>query len=76
MWGYALLHVPAGWMGDRYGARRVLAAIVILWSAFTAATALAWNLASIMVLRFLFGAAEAGATPGGFPQPRAVGSGR
>jgi MFS family permease len=64
VWGYALLHVPAGWMGDRYGARRVLAGIVVLWSAFTAATALAWNLASIMVLRFLFGAAEAGATPG------------
>ena len=63
VWGYALLHVPAGWLGDRFGARRVLAAIVLLWSAFTAATAMAWNLASLLVVRFLFGAAEAGATP-------------
>jgi MFS family permease len=63
VWGYALFHVPAGWLGDRVGARRVLAGIVVLWSAFTAATALAWNLASLLAIRFLFGAAEAGATP-------------
>ena len=63
VWGYALFHVPSGWLGDRIGARRVLAAIVVLWSAFTAATALAWNLTSLMVIRFLFGAAESGATP-------------
>ncbi len=63
VWGYALLHLPAGWMGDRFGARRVLTAIVVLWSGFTAATAGAWSLASLLVVRFLFGASEAGATP-------------
>jgi MFS family permease len=63
VWGYALFNIPGGWLCDRYGARRVLAAIVVLWSAFTAATAAAWNLASLFVIRFLFGAAEAGATP-------------
>jgi MFS family permease len=63
VWGYALFHVPAGWLGDRLGARRVLAGIVTLWSAFTAATALAWNLPSLLAIRFLFGAAEAGAAP-------------
>jgi predicted MFS family arabinose efflux permease len=63
VWGYALLHIPSGALGDRFGARRVLAVIVLLWSAFTAATAAAWNLASLLVIRFLFGAAEAGATP-------------
>ena len=61
--GYALFHVPAGWLGDRFGARRVLAAIVVLWSAFTCLTAAAWNLPSLLVIRFLFGAAEAGAAP-------------
>ncbi len=64
VWGYALFHIPAGWMTDRYGARRLLAGIVVLWSGFTAATAAAWNLASLLTVRFLFGAAEAGATPG------------
>jgi MFS family permease len=63
VWGYALFHIPAGWLGDRFGARRVLAAIVVLWSAFTAATGCAWNLVSMLAIRFLFGAAEAGATP-------------
>jgi MFS family permease len=63
VWGYALFHVPSGWLGDRFGARRVLSIIVVLWSAFTAATAAAWSLASLLVVRFLFGAAESGATP-------------
>ena len=63
VWGYALFHVPMGWLGDRLGPRRVLAAIVVLWSASTACTALAWNFASLLAIRFLFGAAEAGAAP-------------
>ena len=63
VWGYALFHLPAGWLGDRFGPRRVLAGIVLLWSAFTGTTAAAWNLASMVAIRFAFGAAEAGATP-------------
>jgi len=63
VWGYALVNLPAGALGDRYGARRVLSGIVVLWSVFTAATAAAWNLLSLLAIRFLFGAAEGGATP-------------
>jgi MFS family permease len=63
VWGYALLNIPAGALGDRYGPRRVLTGIVLLWSLFTAATAAAWSLLSLLVIRFLFGAAEAGASP-------------
>src|SRR5208337_3287256 len=36
--GYALFEVPGGWMGDRWGSRRVIAGIVLWWSAFTALT--------------------------------------
>jgi MFS transporter, ACS family, glucarate transporter len=36
--GYALFEVPGGWMGDRWGARRVLTRIVVWWSVFTALT--------------------------------------
>ncbi|HTT65248.1 MAG TPA: MFS transporter [Bryobacteraceae bacterium] len=64
VWGYALLNLPAGALCDRYGARRMLTAIVLLWSAFTALTAAAWDLISLLGIRFLFGAAESGATPG------------
>src|SRR5687768_5605130 len=42
-WSYALFQIPGGWLGDRFGPRRVLPVIVIWWSVFTAATALAWN---------------------------------
>jgi MFS family permease len=61
---YALFQIPGGWMADRFGPRRVLTAIIIYWSAFTMATALAWNSASLIVIRFMFGTGEAGAFPG------------
>jgi MFS family permease len=60
---YALFEIPAGWLGDRRGPRRVLMRVVVLWSFFTAATGWAWNLASMIVCRFLFGAGEAGCFP-------------
>ncbi|MHB1423460.1 MAG: MFS transporter [Gemmataceae bacterium] len=40
--GYLLLEVPGGWMGDRWGSRRVLAGIVLTWSLFTALTGCVW----------------------------------
>jgi ACS family glucarate transporter-like MFS transporter len=62
-WGYALFEVPGGWLGDRIGARKVLTRIVLWWSFFTAATGWTWNLGSLVVTRFLFGAGEAGCFP-------------
>jgi ACS family glucarate transporter-like MFS transporter len=41
----------------------VLAQIVLAWSAFTALTGAAWNVPSLYVIRFLFGAGEAGCFP-------------
>jgi len=62
-WAYALFQIPGGWLGDRFGPRRALASIVIWWSLFTGATALAWSAGSMLVVRFLFGMGEAGAFP-------------
>jgi MFS family permease len=62
-WGYALCQIPGGWLGDKIGPRRALTLIVSWWSLFTSATALAWNFASLIVFRFLFGVGEAGAFP-------------
>jgi MFS family permease len=36
--GYTLFEVPGGWLGDRWGSRRVLLRIVLWWSLFTALT--------------------------------------
>ena len=60
---YGLFEVPTGRLGDRFGGRFVLTRIVIWWSVFTALTGAAWGLASLLVIRFLFGAGEAGAYP-------------
>jgi MFS family permease len=63
VFGYALFHVPVGWLGDRFGARKTLAATSLAWSLATSSTALAWSFPSLVILRFFFGAGEAGATP-------------
>jgi ACS family glucarate transporter-like MFS transporter len=69
---YGLFEIPTGWWGDRYGPRRVLIRIVLWWSFFTALTGLVgWRVAGVtfggltllVVVRFLFGAGEAGAFP-------------
>jgi sugar phosphate permease len=64
VWAYAIFQVPGGWLSDRFGARPVLATIVAYWSVMTAATAMATGWVSFVVIRFLFGAGEAGAFPG------------
>jgi ACS family glucarate transporter-like MFS transporter len=60
---YGLFAVPAGRWGDRKGPRSVLAQIVFAWSVFTALTGAATGLITMVLVRFLFGAAEAGAFP-------------
>ena len=60
---YSLFEIPSGWLGDVRGPRRVLTRIVLWWSAFTMLTGAARGLASLAVIRFLFGAGEAGAFP-------------
>jgi len=60
---YAAFEIPSGALGDRIGPRRVLTRIVLWWSAFTAATGLARSYPVLLVVRFLFGAGEAGAFP-------------
>jgi ACS family glucarate transporter-like MFS transporter len=60
---YALFEIPMGLLGDKLGVRRVLAQIVLAWSLFTALTGAAWSVTSLWVIRFLFGAGEAGCFP-------------
>jgi ACS family glucarate transporter-like MFS transporter len=72
--GYAVFHLPGGWLADRFGPRRVLAAAILWFSVFTAATAIAPSLPvvswlgaanSFMVVRFVMGLGEAAALPVG-----------
>jgi ACS family glucarate transporter-like MFS transporter len=61
---YALFEIPSGAMADRLGARSVLTRIVLWWSIFTSMTGMVSNFFVLMLVRFCFGAGEAGAYPG------------
>ena len=60
---HAAFEIPSGYMGDRWGPRRVLMRIVLWWSFFTAATGWAFNFLSLFLTQLLFGAGEAGCFP-------------
>jgi len=60
---YSIFEIPSGWLGDTRGPRLVLTRIVLWWSGFTMLTAAARGFASLLSIRFLFGAGEAGAFP-------------
>lgn len=76
MVAYGAFEVITGHWGDRFGSRRVLTRIVLWWSAFTALTGCIYffslevggvvvfnSFVLLLLVRFLFGAGEAGALP-------------
>src|ERR1035438_270916 len=60
---YAVFEIPSGILGDQIGPRRVLTRIVLWWSAFTALTGSVSQYWFLVLVRFCFGAGEAGAYP-------------
>ncbi|OLL28895.1 MFS transporter [Burkholderia sp. SRS-W-2-2016] len=69
-WAYVLSQLPAGWLLDRFGARRVYAASIFSWSLFTLLQSSIGVFGSagaavtaLFVLRFAMGAAESPAFP-------------
>lgn len=60
--GFAIMTLVGGYLADRFGPRRVLFLVMLLWSIFTGMTAVAWSLVSLICLRTAFGLAE-----GSFP---------
>ena len=62
-WSYALGQIPAGWLGDRFGPKRVLTAIMSWWSIAAMMTGAALGLGSLFAARFFLGLGEAGAFP-------------
>ena len=61
--GYALFQVPSGKLADRYGPRKVMSLVCVVWSVFTALTGVVRGLYPLIGLRFLFGMGEAGGYP-------------
>lgn len=82
-WAYAALHVPAGYLADRWPVSRVLGWSVVFWSAAGASTALARGFGTLMASRAALGIGEAFNWPCALrvtanilpPEDRALGNG-
>lgn len=62
--GYLLAQIPATLLTHKFGARRMIAGIMIAWGLIAAAMALISDTTSFYTLRFLLAIAEAGMIPG------------
>jgi MFS family permease len=61
---YLALQVPGALLVERWSARRMISATMILWGSLTVLTALVHTPLQLYVARFVLGAAEAGFFPG------------
>jgi MFS transporter, ACS family, tartrate transporter len=61
---YVALQVPGALLVERWSARRMISATMIVWGSLTALTALVHTPVQLYLARFVLGAAEAGFFPG------------
>lgn len=60
---YALAMIPGGFIGDRLGARKMLAVCGVLWGLGTLLTGFAGGLATLLLARFVVGLGESPIVP-------------
>jgi sugar phosphate permease len=63
IWSYSLFQVPGGWLGDRFGPRKVLSTIMTYRTVIAVLTTYAFGFYSFWGIRFSLGVGEAGAFP-------------
>lgn len=64
-WAYALLQIPGGWLIDKYGPRKIITGSTVLWGGFQTLAAFSTGGISLLLTRFMLGAAEAPLFPSG-----------
>lgn len=62
-WSYALSQIPTGWLGHRFGSRRMLPLVAASWSVATGAMGLAIGLPLLLASRIANGISQAGLFP-------------
>src|SRR5204862_4851991 len=62
-WAYAIGQIPVGWLGDRFGPKRVLSVLIAWTSTSAILTGAALGMNSLFAARFLLGIGESGAFP-------------
>jgi len=62
-WTYAFVQIPVGWLAERYGAHRILAAGLTLWALATMLVGAAHTFTELLVLRLMLGLGESAGFP-------------
>ncbi len=62
-WTYVLFQIPFGWLAERYGAHRILAAGLIIWASATMLIGLSSTFSILFALRLLLGIGESTGFP-------------
>jgi len=62
-WTYTCSQIPVGWLAERYGAHRILAAGLTLWASATILIGFAHTFAMLLVLRLMLGLGESAGFP-------------
>ena len=62
-WTYGLMQLPAGWLADKFGTKKVLIGALCGWSVATALAGVCNNLTSLLGARFLLGVGESPCMP-------------
>lgn len=58
LWPYALANLPAGWLVDKFGPKRIFSAALCLWSGFTVLAAFVNSYSFFYGLRMMLGISE------------------
>ena len=62
-WTYTLMQIPVGWLAERYGAQRILAAGLAVWASATMLIGFAHTFVTLLALRMLLGLGESSGFP-------------
>jgi MFS family permease len=62
-WTYLLFNLPAGWLCDKFGTKKVYGIAALIWSVASALTGMAKGLGVLLFSRMLVGAGEAANFP-------------
>jgi sugar phosphate permease len=60
---YAVMQIVGGWLADKYGPKRVLTVMSLVWGVATILTGFAGSVTTLVLLRVLLGIGEGGAFP-------------
>lgn len=62
-WGYVISLLSAGWLAPRFGPKRLIFMILLVWGFFAMATGFVTSFYTLLVMRFVLGVAEGPAWP-------------